>query len=173
MLKKHILVFLILFFFAPKVQSEEKIAFIDLNLIYNNSTAGKKINEEISERNKKIKSEFENFQKKLDKEKEKLVKQKNVIAKEEYQKKVLELEKKVKEYNSIIQEKNNKLAKYKNKARLEFLKIVQSILAEYSKNNSLSMILKKENILIGKTNLDITGEILKIFNKEIKSIKFE
>ena len=95
MLKKHILVFLILFFFVPKVQSEEKIAFIDLNLIYNNSTAGKKINEEISERNKKIKSEFENFQKKLDKEKEKLVKQKNVIAKEEYQKKVLELEKKV------------------------------------------------------------------------------
>ena len=132
-----------------------------------------KINEEISERNKKIKSEFENFQKKLDKEKEKLVKQKNVIAKEEYQKKVLELEKKVKEYNSIIQEKNNKLAQSKNKARLEFLKIVQSILAEYSKKNSLSMILKKENILIGKTNLDITSEILKIFNKEIKSIKFE
>ena len=80
--------------------------------------------------------------------------------------------KKVKIY-SIIQEKNNKLTKYKNKARLEFLKIVQSILAEYSKNNSLSMILKKENILIGKTNLDITSEILKIFNKEIKSIKFE
>ena len=45
MLKKHILVFLILFFFVPKVQSEEKIAFIDLNYVYSNDGKKYKIQE--------------------------------------------------------------------------------------------------------------------------------
>ena len=41
----------------------------------------------------------------------------------------------------------------------------------YAKENSISIILKKENILIGKTNLDISQNILDIFNKNVKTIK--
>ena len=32
------------------------------------------------------------------------------------------------------------------------------------------MIFKKENILIGKTNLDATNDVLNLFNKKIKKI---
>ena len=32
------------------------------------------------------------------------------------------------------------------------------------------MILKKENVLIGKTNLDATKDVLDLFNKNIKKI---
>ena len=35
------------------------------------------------------------------------------------------------------------------------------------------MILKKEDILIGKKNLDITKDILDLFNKEVKAIKIK
>ena len=101
------------------------------------------------------------------------VAQKNVTAKEEYEKKILQLEIKAKEYQSVISKKNTELLEYKNKARIQFLKEIQNILAEYSKDNSLSVILKKESILIGKTNLDITNDILELYNKKIKKIEVQ
>ena len=44
---------------------------------------------------------------------------------------------------------------------------------DYAVSNSVEMILKKENILIGKNNLDITKEIMSLFNKNIKDIKIK
>ena len=59
---------------------------------------------------------------------------------------------------------------FKTKVRLEFTNNLNSILEDYSKKNSISMIFKKENILIGKTNLDATNDVLDLFNKKIKKI---
>ena len=99
-----------------------------------------------------------------------LLTQKNVISDEEYKKKLLELEKNLKEYNSIINKKNKDLNVFKTKVRLEFTNNLNKILEDYSKKNSISMILKKENVLIGKTNLDATKNVLDLFNKNIKKI---
>ena len=33
------------------------------------------------------------------------------------------------------------------------------------------MILRKENLLIGKNNLDVTSGILELFNEKVKSLK--
>jgi Skp family chaperone for outer membrane proteins len=41
------------------------------------------------------------------------------------------------------------------------------------KNNSIGLILDKKNIFISKSNYDITMEILKIVNENIKSISIE
>jgi outer membrane protein len=54
--------------------------------------------------------------------------------------------------------------------RKEFFKSLRPILEDYAKENSIDIILKKENVLIGKTNLDISNNILEIFNKKIKKI---
>ena len=59
---------------------------------------------------------------------------------------------------------------FKNKTKAQFTKNLQPILTEYSKENSISMILRKENLLIGKTELDITKGILELFNKKVKNI---
>ena len=45
------------------------------------------------------------------------------------------------------------------------------ILAEYSESNSISMILPKQNIIIGKSNLDLTKTVIDILNEKVKSIK--
>ena len=42
------------------------------------------------------------------------------------------------------------------------------ILQEYAKKNSVSLILQKKNIVMGKKEIEITDEILEITNKEIK-----
>ena len=105
-----------------------------------------------------------NLKKKVESDKKKLSTQKNVIAKDEYEKKIFELEKKIKDYNLDIRKKNDELLALRNKARLEFLKNLNVIVQEFSKENSVSMVLKKDNIFIGKKDLDVTSNILALFD---------
>ena len=62
---------------------------------------------------------------------------------------------------------------YKEKARVEFTNKLRPILEKFAKDNSISIILKKENLLIGRSNLDATKNILDLFNKDIKKLKIE
>ena len=106
MIKKILsIIFFLTFFIVNNTYGQEKLIFIDINYIFSNSEAGKKINKEIQNKNKEINSEFTEFQKIIDSKKKTLLTQKNVISDEEYKKKLLELEKNLKEYNSIINKK--------------------------------------------------------------------
>ena len=165
MSKNFFISFILVFFIFFHVSAEDKIAFIDLNYIYANSKIGKKIIKETQAKQKNLKKEFQDFQKKLDKEKEKLLAQKNVLSVEEYKKKLKELETNLQNYNQIIAEKNKNLIEFQKKNKNEFANTLKSTLEIYSKNNSISMILRKENLLIGKSNLDVTKDILDLFNK--------
>jgi len=167
------ILFIFIFLINFQVKAEDKIAFIDLVYLYNNSNIGKEMNKEMNSERNKINKEFNEFQKKIDNEKKTLLAQKNVTSEEEYKKKVFLLEKNVQEYNSIISNKRNELADLNNKIRINFSNELRPILEEYSKKNSIGMILRKENLLIGKNNLDVTKDILELFNKKVKKISLE
>ena len=47
------------------------------------------------------------------------------------------------------------------------------ILSNYAKKNLTSLILNKKDVIIGKTNLDITEQIIKTLDKKIQKIKLE
>ena len=153
--------------------SESNILFIDIDYIFNNSDAGKKFNQNIQSESKKIQNELNEYQKKIDQDKKEILDQKNVLSKEEFQKKTLDLDKQIKDYNKIISDKNNELNIYRNKMKIEFSKYLSKIVQEYASNNSIEMIIKKDNILIGKKELDATQKILDLFNKNIKSIEIK
>ena len=55
----------------------------------------------------------------------------------------------------------------------KLLKLINPILVEFSKNNSISILLQKKNVIIGKTELDITDKIIKIVNKKVSKFKIE
>ncbi|MDC3308549.1 OmpH family outer membrane protein, partial [Candidatus Pelagibacter sp.] len=53
------------------------------------------------------------------------------------------------------------------------LKLINPILTKYSNKNKISIILQKKNLIIGKSELDITDEIIKIINDEITDFKIK
>ena len=167
MSKKFIsfVVVILIFFLGTNLFAQEKIAFIDLNFVYSNSKIGKKMIKEISNKQENINKDFKDLKNKLDKEKEKLLSQKNVLAEDEYKKKIIALEKNLKKYNEIISKKRKDLIDYQNKSKNEFIKKLQSTLQKYASENSLSLILRKEQILIGSNQLDVTKDILELVNK--------
>ena len=165
---------LVIFFLVNyTAKAQDNIAFIDLNIIFDNSNAGKKVNKSIEGKRKKNSKSFKELQKKFEVDREKLLAKKNVISKDEFDKQILSLEKNLKEYNNRIKKENNELTNFQIKARKNFFNSLRPILEKYAKDNSIDIILKKENVLIGKTNLDISKNILEIFNKEVKKISVE
>tara|TARA_Y100001970_G_scaffold245780_1_gene313095 strand:+ start:191 stop:715 length:525 start_codon:yes stop_codon:yes gene_type:complete len=171
MIKKiKIFIILVSLVFTNNLLAQDTVAFIDINFLFNNSSAGKKINEQINNKSKKINSDVSSFRKKVNDDKEKLLAQKNVISKDEYNNKFIELDKDVKNFNSNINKKRQDLINFQNNARGEFLKKLKPILEDYSSKNSIVMILRKENLLLGKKSLDITKNILELFNKNVKKI---
>ena len=158
---------LILFFFLynTNVFSQGTIAFIDLNYIYSNSKVGKKIIKEIDNKQLKINEDFKEYQNKLNKEKDDLLAKKNVLEKDEFKKRITELENNLIKYNQEISKKNKNLLDFRKKSKNDFAKSLRSTLEKYAKEKKISLILRKEQLLLGESGLDITKEILELFNK--------
>jgi outer membrane protein len=51
------------------------------------------------------------------------------------------------------------------------MKKINSIFVKYSNEKSISMIFAKKNMIIGKSELDITDDIINIVNTYIKEYK--
>ena len=173
-MKKNIIFFIFFFFISNNnTLADNPISFIDVDYIYSNSIIGKKINDKLNTESTKIKEELSNYQKEIQDEKDKLISQKKIISDEEFKKKTIDLEKKVQKYNMIISKKNKAFTKFKNETKVLFLKKLMNIVEEYVEANSIQLILKKENIIIGINNLDISNNILKLLNEKINDINLK
>ena len=69
--------------------------------------------------------------------------------------------------------KNESINKKRVEATSKLLAFIQPILGEYANKNSISIIIQKKNIILGKTGLDITDSILKTLNSKHKKIKIK
>ena len=170
---KIVFIFLLLVFFNNKVFAENKIVYLNLNYILNNSIAGKVLNEEISKQQKSNSLIFEKNEKKLKNEQDSIIKQKNILKDDEYNKRIenlkVEFELYKKDKKKKFDELNNKIIKSKN----SFMESLQITLSEYAKDNDISLVMQKKNILLGKTELDITKDFINIFNEKIKIIELK
>ena len=163
----------IIFVFSLNTQSraEKSITFIDLNFIFNNSIAGKKINKKIESEIKKINDELSNYNEKLKEEETDLTNKKKLLFQEELQNKTISLKSNAKKYNEIILKKRKDLNIYRDKIQKKFITEITKIIQQYASNNSIDIIIKKQDILIGNKKFDITSDILSFFDKNIKEIK--
>ena len=167
------LIFISSFFFSNIALSNNNIYYIDMNFIMNNSLAGKSI---VKQLDIKKKSNFDSFKKEetnLKNEETKLLSQKNILDKNEFNEKVILFKEKVSMYRKKRNKLLNDVANQKNNAQQALTKNLTPILANYAKDNSISFILSKQDIIIGKTELDLTNVIIEILNKEIKTVKIK
>jgi outer membrane protein len=174
-MKIRSLLLLIFFIFFSKISlsHEKTIVYIDLNKIMNNSIAGKSITSQLENNHKKNISKFKNIEEELKKEEAEIISQKNVITKEEFEKKIIDLRDKA---NKFRKERNNNINNLNNQrleATSKMITLVRPILSEFSDKNSISLIIDKKNIIIGKTLLDITDDILKIIDEKIGKIQLD
>ena len=165
------LVFITIFFLNfNSLKANELISYVDMELLMNSSEAGMSITSQLTTIHKKTMTELKKIEEELKKEESDLIKQKNVISNEEFEKKLSLLRNKASDYQKQRKKSNVYINEKRMNATSELVNLIQPILAEYANNNSISIIFQKKNIVIGKTELDITEDILKILNENHKKI---
>tara|TARA_B100000315_G_C14520055_1_gene561098 strand:+ start:892 stop:1314 length:423 start_codon:yes stop_codon:yes gene_type:complete len=134
------------------------------------SKAGKSITVELEKLHKNNITTFKQKEEELKNKETSIVSQKNVLSNEEFEKKINSLRKEANEYRIQRRDLINSLTEKRVEAQNKLIKTLNPILADYSKKNSISMIIQKKNIIIGKSELEITDDILEILDKSLKTI---
>ena len=170
---KFLIILFILLNHVNFVYAEVNIVFVDLNKIMTTSKPGSSILENLKKKNNQLLNNFKKDGKKLKDDEIKLISQKNILSEEEFQSKVKKLKIEINTYNENRKKTIKDFNILKAETTDKFMKMINSIFIKYSNDKSISMIFDKKNMIIGKSELDITDEIIKIVNNEIKEFKFK
>ena len=164
----------LIFFFITLTNfahAEDKVVYLDVNLLLSESEVGKYVNSNLKKISDDNNEEYKKFEAEIKSDEEKLLTQQNILKKEDYEKKISELRNKFKLYQEKKNNKNKELNLLRNNAGNKILKSINEIMTEYSKKNSISLVITKQSIIIGKTELDVTNDILKLLNKKITKLE--
>ena len=167
-LKIYLYTLVILVFSTSLVLSSEKIVFIDIDYILNNSNLGKSISLKLNKINKQNIDELNKLEKILKNKKEKINKTKNISTKEKLNDDIKLFNQEVEKYRS---KKDIVLKEFKSKKKTEldnFLIKIKPIIENYMMNNSINIVFETNQMFMGNKNIDITNNIIELVNIKFK-----
>ena len=165
---KYILTFIFYICSISFSFSAEKTVFLDIDFVLNNSNFGKSIYSKLDELNKKNFDDLIKMEKELETKKNAIDASKNISTKENLEKEISLFNQDIKKFRS---EKDKILKNFKIKKKNEidnFLTKVNPLIQEYMKNNSISIVLSKNQIFMGNVEMDITSDIIELVNRNLK-----
>ena len=170
---KFFFIFLIFSIFFNNVNAEQKIVFLNMDRIVSTSSVGLSILKQLKDLSDKNTALLNKKEKNFKEKETVLISQKNIISETEFKNKVNQLKKQINEHNIY----RNKLITDFNRLKIQntnkLLKLINPILLKFSNDNAISFILQKKNLVIGKSEFDITDKILKIVNNDVKEFKIK
>ena len=172
-MKFFLSLFLFSFIICSPAMADQKIVFVDMDRLVSVSKPGSSIFKQLKDINNKNLNFLKNEEKKFKEQEKKLIAQKNIITEDDFTNKVEKLKSAINDYNLDRKKMIEEFNKLKVENTNNLLKQINPILTKYSKENEISIILQKKDLIIGKTELDITDEIIKIINVEIKEFKIK
>ena len=165
-----IIFFLLIFINLIAGTARSQVVYINMEKLFNESKVGISLNKKISEINNLNEKNIKILEKEIKSEDENINSQKNILNEDELKKKIAALNNKIKEYQNLVKKNKENLNKKKIEGTNVILNTLKPILSEYSEKNSISMVLQKQNVIIGKKELDITKDIILILNEKIEKI---
>ena len=167
-LKKIFFFFIFFFLNINLVISSEPIAYIDMDFIIKNSEIGKKTLNSINILNEKNINELKKNEKILKDLESKIISKKNIISKEDFNNEVLLFKEKASKFkedqSKMVEDFNN----FKKRELDGILSKISPIINTYMEKKSVKILLDSKNILIGRSNLNLTNEVIKEINEKIK-----
>lgn len=173
---KYLVKFVVVTFFlliSTTSFAEQKIVYIDMTFVLNNSKAGKGAQDYLKKAISDNQKKFADTEKKLKNEEADLIGKKNDMTKEEYKKYSDALRTKVIEYQKQRKEVFDKITKQRSDARKKLLEKVTPILENYANENNISLVLDKKSLIISTPETDITSIIVEKLNTELPSLSLK
>mgnify|MGYP001434588478 CR=1 FL=1 len=173
---KHLVKFFVVTFIlvvSTSAFAEQKIVVMDMTYVLNNSKAGKEAQEFLKNKFNDNAKKFADIEKELRQGENDLLAKKTILSKEEYTSKSDELRKQVIDYQSKRRSSLDKIAKQRAEARETLVNKVKPLVDDYIKENGISLVIDKKNMVGGRTEYDITTIIVEKLNKELPSLNLK
>lgn len=164
-------IFIHLFFFTcvfSNVNANQNIAFADIDLIIKTTKVGKSTLDKINQLNNSNIEKLKTFEKEIKDEEDKINKKKNLISNEEFQKEINELKKKLNNFNLKKNEMVDNFKITKTQELENLFKIINPVIQDYMKVNSIGILLNSKNIFMGRKEIDLTQQLIKEIDNKIK-----
>ena len=161
----RLLIILIFLLKTTYAFSTEKVVYLDVQFIIDNSKIGLFYKDKLIKIKDENKSKLISQQKKIKNEENEINKQKNILKKEEIDNKINKLNQLLNKYQKDLKTNNQILSAEQKKYTKIILDNLNPIVTKYVKDNDILIVLDKKNILVGSKALDITENILNKLNK--------
>ncbi len=130
--------------YASQLSANSKVVYLDIDKILSSSLAGKSIKIFLDKEVEKNSIFFKTKEKELKDKEKSIISQKNIIKEDEYKIKIENFKKEVSDYKKKINESNTNLAKQRVQLTNKLITEINPILANYSNENSISLIIQKK-----------------------------
>ena len=171
MFKKFFIINIFFLIFNLSFAEEQKIVYLNVDKIMQQSIAGKSIKKQLENVYNNNLKKFKKNDEILKNKEKKIIAQQNILSKEDFQKELTGLRTEIINFQKEQVKARDDMNKLRIGATNELIKKLSPILEDYAKKNSISLILQKKNVVMGKKEIEITDDILSIANEKIKSIK--
>ena len=165
---KLFFLFFCIFINTNLLSAEQKIVYLNLDYIFQNSVPGKLILEELDNKRKKNIEKFKLQENEFRQKEQDIINKKNILSKEEFESKVIKFKGEMKIYNEERKKIFLQFEENKKKELNEFLGKITPLIEDYVKKNSINIVLNEKNLFIASKKFDITNEIIEIINKTVK-----
>ena len=145
----------------------EKISFVNLDLLIKKTTIGKAILKDIEEINKKNILKLKNEENEIISIENEIKKKQNIISKEEFDKEVVRLKQNIKNFKNLKNKLVSEIESKKNNELKDFFAKINPIIQNYMDEHSIDVLLERKNVFMSKNSSDITEELVIEINKKL------
>lgn len=155
---------------APKKIPTSAIAIVDVQLVMQNSEAAKGIRSQMEKVSNNLKQTIHGKEEELKKLDQDLEQQRSILSADAYQQRQRDFQQKVADAQKDVQDRRQKLDTAFGKALQQVQDAVIQIVDQIAKEQSITLVLPKSNVIHSAEDMDITQEVLKRLNSRLPSV---
>lgn len=149
---------------ATSWAQEYKIGFVDLQLVIDSSAEGSRAQEQMKQKADELAARAKALKEEIQKMKDEYEKQSLALTPEARTEKRDEIARKELDYNRFVQDSQSELRMIEQRALKQLLEDVGRVVVEYGKTHNYTVIFEAGNILYGSSAIELTEEIIKVYN---------
>jgi len=170
-MKKLIILLIFINFF--NISYAEKIVYINLDEVISKSLAGKSMTNQLNSLNLENRTFLENETSRLKEIETDIQNSKLILSEEEIKKKIDKLKSDVDKYNLKKNELVNNFGVIRNRNINFFFKELSKYAEKYMNDNSISIILDKKSVFMAITKDEVTEDIIKILDQNMREFELQ
>lgn len=158
--------FFFFFFSVASLYAEDvvKIGIVDLQKIFEESSAGKLVRSEINKKGKEMEADLKSKGGEIEELKKKLEREAAVMSREQRETKEREIEIKILDIKRLKGRYNDELLKLQNTKLESMKKDIFDVVQDMGKKGGYLLIIEKLGVLYSPNTIDVTEELIKQYN---------